>query len=616
MITKYFKGFILFFLFFLSYNFFIENIVYAEEQTNTLSQKINDTNLQTSTNKESSKDTLTDDSKNTSTNQLEKDSKNSTDNIDNSSVTTESEKQEKEKFIAYGWKTINNKKYYIVNNKILENTGWFSEKDVNPNISSKDKNSDNKYYLDSDFSAVVGWKEIKGNWYYFNSDGIMQKGWIWDTNWYHTNDDGVMQKGWQTIDGHTYYLNQYGQMVIHKKLIDNKWYFFNDKGELQKGFYYYNGKLYYSDDSGIMVANEWISTKKHKYYIKADSSVAVGDLYLNGTMEKFNSNGFYEGPNKNDKNYLFVRHLSVGNADAAFIRLPSGETVLIDTGDTTTSETLIDFLNSQNLKTDFFQANNNEETSNSGQADQSNTRKASNGKGVIDYVVLTHPHSDHIGGMIDLMKNFNIGKILVPKYFDMKDFASDTNDTTSSAKEKEIMKHDYDVYKETMDAIKKSGIPLVTANPNSYIDSENILQFLHVDKDYPSFEASRPYEEYTLLNNNSAIVYLNYEDFQELFTADIEWGAENDFFTRKALNGKPVDVLKVPHHGNATSSSYGFIGYVNPLIGIISRAKESIDTKNAAYDVLTTCGVSLYETSSNNGVSVYATKDNWNVESN
>lgn len=614
MIKKYLKSFILFFLFFLSYHFFVEKIAYAKGQTTTVSQKTNDITLQNSIDAESSTNILKDDSNNISTSQLEKDSKTSVDDTVNNSTTTEEPKDEE--FISYGWKFINNKKYYIVDNKILENTGWFSERDVNPNITSKDKNYNDKYYLDSDFSVVVGWKQIKGNWYYFNSDGIMQNGWIWDTNWYYTNDKGIMETNWQKIDGYTYYFNQYGQMATYKKLIDNNWYFFNDKGQLQKGFYYYNGIKYYSDSNGIMVTNKWINTDKHKLYIKADSSVAIGELYLNGIMEEFNSNGFYEGKNNKNKDYLFVKHLNVGNADAAFIKLPSGETVLIDTGDTTTSKTLIDFLNSQNLKTEFFQANSTEETSDGGQTAQSNTNKASNSKGVIDYVVLTHPHSDHIGGMIDLMKNFNIGKILVPKYFEMKDFVSNINDTTSSAKEKEIMKYDYDVYKKTMDAIKKNGIPLVTANPNTYIDSRNILQFLHVNKDYPSFEASRPYEEYTLLNNNSAIVYLNYKNFQELFTADIEWGAENDFFTRKALTGKSVDVLKVPHHGNATSSSYDFIGYVKPIIGVIPRAKESIDTNNASYDVLITCGVSLYETSVNDGVSIYATKDNWNVESN
>lgn len=611
MMTKYFKSFILFFLICLSFHLFTETIVYAEQQTNEISQKTNESTLHNSTNEDSSKNTNKDISTSVSSNESEKDSKKDTDNNNNNNnnATAVPNKQE-EVSIPYGWKTIDSKKYYIVSDKVLEKTGWFMEKDVNPDITSKDKGYDDKYYLDSDFSVVIGWKEIDGTWYYFNKDGILQTGWVYDNNIYYTDKNGAMETGWQKINGDTYYFDQYGHMATHKTLIDDNWYFFSDDGQLQKGLYYYKNKEYYSDDKGIMVVNTWVDSRNHKYYIKSDGSVATGKLYLNGTMEDFNSNGYYQGSDKNDKDYLFVRHLNVGNADCAFIRLPSGETVLIDTGDTTTSSTLIDFLNSQNLKKDFFQST----TSSSVQAVESNTSKTSNGKGVVDYVVLTHPHSDHIGGVIDLLKNFNVGKILVPKYFEMKDFAS-MNDTTSSASEKEIMKHDYEVYTATMNAIKKSGVPLVTAEPKSYIDSENILQFVHADKDYPSFEASNPYQEYTLLNNNSALVYLNYHDLQELFAADIEWGAENDFVSRKALDGKEVDVLKIPHHGNPTSSSYPFIGYVNPIIGIISRAQESISTTNESYNVLTTCGVNIFETSSDPaGISVYSTKDNWNVE--
>lgn len=622
MKAKHFKTFMLFFLFFLSYHFFSETIVYAEQQASTLSQKTNDMTSLNSENEKSSENVSKDDSTNTtSTSKLNEDSKNSADNENNDTATNvlESEEQKEEtkeeEFISHEWKTINNKKYYIVDNKILERTGWFMEKDVNPDITPKDENYDSKYYLDADFSVVVGWKKIRGSWYYFNSEGIMQKGWILDNSWYYTNDKGVMQKDWQEIDGYTYYFNQYGQMAIYKRLINNNWYFFNSKGQLQKGFYNYNDKKYYSDKDGIMVVNEWVNTKKHKYYIKADSSVAIGSLYLNGVMENFNSNGYYEGSDKNDNNYLFVQYLNVGNADCAFIRLPSGETVLIDTGDTTTSKTLINFLNNQNLKTEFFQSNN-KKTSDIGQVVKNNINRTANGKGVIDYVVLTHPHSDHIGGMIELMKNFNIGKIFIPKYFEMKDFASGLNDTTYSKEQKDIMSYDYKVYKETIDAINKNGISLTEADTNSFIDSENFLQFIQANKDYPSLQATNLYQEYALLNNNSAIVYLNYYDLQGLFAGDIEWGAENDFFNRKALNEKEVDVLKVPHHGNSGSSSYIFIEYVKPTIGVISRAKESVSTDNAAYNTLTTYGVSLYETSSNkNGISLYSTKDNWNIES-
>ena len=50
------------------------------------------------------------------------------------------------------------------------------------------------------------------------------------------------------------------------------------------------------------------------------------------------------------KDHLFIKYLNVGNADCAFIKLPSGETALIDTGDVKTSEKVVDFLKEQDLK--------------------------------------------------------------------------------------------------------------------------------------------------------------------------------------------------------------------------------------------------------------------------
>lgn len=637
MFKKFFKTLILFSMILLFSSSIIETSAYAVEQ-NTASTISNETNAANTSDNLKDKSSSNDSDKNStnaSTSITQNTNTNSNNNTTNNSDTKLKDKdtaktvteEKKEEFIDYGWKTINGKIFYIVNNKVLETTGWFKEKDANPNIKVKDKNYDYKYYLDKDFSVVVGWKQIDNTWYYFDSNGIMQTGWINNNGWYYLDDSGEMKTGWNKIDSDTYYFNKYGQATVGKKLIDSKWYFFDERGRLQKGFYSYNGKIHYSDQYGEIVTNQWITKGNNKFYVKADSTIAIGDLFINGIMEKFDKNGYLIGSDSTAKNDLYIRFLNVGNADCEFIKLPSGETVLIDTGDTTTSNTLISFLNSQNLKTEFFVPKSNEQASantlnnNSGINLSANTNnnisnnstiKLNNGKGVIDYVILTHPHSDHIGGMIELMKNFNIGKVITPKYFEMKDYSPGTDSITQD--KIDIIKYDYKVYKDTMDALLKSGLPIVKAEPDSYIDSEHILQFLHLDKDYSQIQADTYYKEYGAFNDNSAIVYLNYHDLQCLFSADIQWNAEKDFSDRKALKGDTLDILKVPHHGNVGSSSYTFIGYTNPSVGIISRAKERISTTNEPYNVLTTCGVNIYETSLTDGISVYVTKDNWNIE--
>lgn len=646
MSKNFFKRFMLFSMIILFSSSIIETTAYAVDQNTSTSSNIStQTNTDTSKN---SNDTVS------SNDKLNKNSSNSSsttntditkdDKLKDKTDTQTTTEEKKEEFIDHDWKTIDNKIYYMIDNKILETTGWFMEKSVNPNITLKDKNYDAKYYLDKDFSVVIGWKEIDKVWHYFNDQGIMQTGWISDNSLYYLDNTGVMKTGWNKIDDNTYHFDQYGHATIGKMLIDNKWYFFNEKGSLKKGFYEYNGKTYYSDEAGVMVTNQWINRSGHKYYVKSDSSISIGNIFISGSMENFDSHGFYVGSNNNIKNDLYVQFLNVGNADCEFIKLPSGETVLIDTGDPTTTKTLVDFLHNQKLKTEFFvnkndgQVSLDNKTSNNNKIDNINTidsdditadsndvstiftsssnistsTNLDNGKGVIDYVILTHPHSDHIGGMIELMKNFNIGKVLVPKYFEMKYYSPGS--VTINQTKIDIIKHDYKIYKNTLDTLLKSGIPIVQAETDSYIDSAHILKFLHLNKNYSKLENIDPYYEYYGLNDNSAIVSLNYYDLQCLFSADIQWKSEKDFVLRNALDDSKIDILKVPHHGNVGSSSYTFIDYVNPDIGIITRSKDRINTTNEPYEVLNTCGVNVYEISLTNGISVYATKDNWNIE--
>lgn len=97
------------------------------------------------------------------------------------------------------------------------------------------------------------WCKVGGKWYYFNENGIMQKGWVksdgkwycldnngnpqfgWISernNWYHFNADGAMQTGWSSIDGNWYYFNGQGEMATEWKQINGKWYYFDNSGKM------------------------------------------------------------------------------------------------------------------------------------------------------------------------------------------------------------------------------------------------------------------------------------------------------------------------------------------------------------------------------------------------
>ena len=483
------------------------------------------------------------------------------------------------------WQNMNGKLYYVTKDGIVKHTGWFKEKDENP-----DAKNDYEYYLDKDYAATIGWKKIDNSWYYFNEAGVKQTGWkLINYNWYHLNQDGIMETGWIEDQGGKYYLNDEGARVVGKKYIEDKWYFFGSTGILQTGAYSYNGKYCYSDKDGVMGANEWINTISNKYYVKADSSLATGDTIIDNVMEQFDSNGKYLGSGKME-NHLFIKQLSVGDADCAFIKLPSGETALIDTGTEQSSEKVVTFLKAQDLKQE-------------------------DGKGVIDYIVITHGHSDHIGGLASILDNFNVKKVYMPEIAEMKDWYSDVKVTKENEASVEMLKEEYKVYEDTVQAMKNKDIQFTNTKKGEFIDKNKILQFVQSDKDFGPIGSDKITANYWGINENSAIVYLNYGDLQELFTADMEWNSEKDFWTSDLLNGQGIDVLKVPHHGNDTSSTVDFIRYLKPDVGIVSRAKESIK-KNIAYTNLTSNGVSLYETSAKDGISIYATEKNWTMQTN
>jgi competence protein ComEC len=392
------------------------------------------------------------------------------------------------------------------------------------------------------------------------------------------------------------YLNNEGRVTLGKNFVDNNWYFFDVAGKLQTGIYDYNNKRYYSTNEGVMVANEWITLDNKKFYVKADSSLAVGNIIINGKMESFDDSGEYKGSGKMTDN-LFIKFFNIGNADCAYIKLPNGETALIDTGDVNNSSKVVSFLKEQDLK-------------------------SKNGKPLIDYVILTHPHSDHMGGLTAVLDNFQVKKVYLPKITETEDWYAGMDLTKENPDTIESLKLDYDMYKDIVNYINKNGIESTTTVKGQFIDENNILKFIQSDKDFEP----KPIRGEALLdywNDKSAIVYLNYGDLQVLFTGDMQWRSETDFVVNKLLNGSEVDVLKVPHHGYDTSSTIDFLRYVNPEFGVISRSAENInlDTlksekgrENSAYNNLLSTGVSIYETSEKDGVSIYATEENWNLE--
>lgn len=241
---------------------------------------------------------------------------------------------------------------------------------------------------------------------------------------------------------------------------------------------------------------------------------------------------------------LQVTFLDVGEGDSIFVRTPGGHTMLVDTGRLQLDDAgdviydagekvVLPFLRSQGVNS-------------------------------LDLLVLTHPHSDHIGGAGAILDHLKVGKILI-----------------SPAQGGGIL------YSRILAKVKAKIIPLEqgSAGQEILLDPEIKLRILG-----PQGETLRPLREKTPgrfpepspvsgpetpLNNQSLVIKLTYGSHSFLFTGDLEQGGMEELLARTA-GGQPVTgsllqstILKVPHHGSRTGYYPEFYRLVRPKVAVV-----------------------------------------------
>lgn len=205
--------------------------------------------------------------------------------------------------------------------------------------------------------------------------------------------------------------------------------------------------------------------------------------------------------------------LDIGQGDSIFLRTPKGKNMLVDTGENVYWSQLSGYLDAFGVKK-------------------------------IDVLVGTHPHSDHIGSLENVIKNYQIGQLYMPK-----------------------VSHTSKTYRDLLQTIadKKMKVKTLRGGKNQTIEIEEGI----------TIEVLAPIgDTYEEINDYSAVLLIRYGDMSFLLTGDAEKTSEKEMIAKYAQKLK-VDVLKVGHHGSDSSSKKDFLALVQPEYAIISVDNEN-----------------------------------------
>ena len=192
----------------------------------------------------------------------------------------------------------------------------------------------------------------------------------------------------------------------------------------------------------------------------------------------------------------------------------------------------------------------------------------------IDKLILSHPHSDHIGG----------AKMIVnPSKKDIEDYPYLEKISVAEIYDNGIA-HGSALYKNLLKSIKSKNIPYHSLKAGDTLDFGNGVKFkvLWPTNEFVETIKGKQFDKEDRannVNNRSIVGKLTYKNFSMMFTGDCEKESEANIVAGNKAEDLKCDVLKSGHHGISTSSTKEFVGAIKPSIVLISAGKKGEDNE-------------------------------------
>lgn len=241
---------------------------------------------------------------------------------------------------------------------------------------------------------------------------------------------------------------------------------------------------------------------------------------------------------------LLVHFIDVGQGDCTLIQTET-KNVLVDAGERGNGNTILGYLDRQKV-------------------------------GRLDLVVATHPHSDHIGSMPDVLREIETAELLFGRVPDK------LIPTTR-------------IYETLLDVVTEKDIPVAEAAPGMQYDLGNGAQMTVLGPIS---------EDVSDLNNTSVVFRLDYGETSFLFTGDAEKESEEEILASAFRRQLQADVLKLGHHGSSTSTTQEWLNAVSPdmAVALMGADNDYGHPHRETLQKLQKAGIKLYRSDLNGTV--------------